>query len=332
MRGPRFLGGLVFPWVALFVVSTASGSKPPGTGVWTVLIENDLFYSNDRNYTNGVALVWAPRPDPTSGWAISIARSLPWLPKGGTVRRGYGLGQSIYTPRDIKLADPPIDDRPYAGWLYGSVGLSVESGHRLDQLALTLGVIGPASLAEQSQEIVHRITGVDNPRGWATQLRNEPGIELIYDRSWRGLSLGTLAGLGLDLTPHVGVALGNVATYASVGWTIRYGTRQPLDYGSPRVQPSMPASGSFEPTRHFSWHLFAGSEGRAVARDVFLDGNTFIDSRSVDKVPLVGDLYWGVALTWRSARLSYTHIVSTPEFETQDRHDDFGSISFSMAH
>jgi hypothetical protein len=55
--------------------------------------------------------------------------------------------------------------------------------------------------------------------------------------------------------------------------------------------------------------LFTGNEGRTVARNIFLDGKTFKDSRSVKKEPFVGDMLWGFALTWRAYRLSFTQVV-----------------------
>lgn len=66
------------------------------------------------------------------------------------------------------------------------------------------------------------------------------------------------------------------------------------------------------------------------ARNIFLDGNTFRDSRSVDKEPLVGDLQFGIAVTWRNVRLSYTHVLRTREFKTQGEADDFGAFSLSV--
>lgn len=79
----------------------------------------------------------------------------------------------------------------------------------------------------------------------------------------------------------------------------------------------------------FGWYAFAGIEGRAVARNIFLDGNTFADSRSVDKEPLVGDLQFGIVLDWSDVRLSYTHVYRTREFRTQESSDDFGAFSVS---
>ena len=300
------------------------------TGTLSLVFENDLFYGTDRNYTNGVRASWLSGPDGTPDWALGAARWFPLFPEGGTVRTSYAIGQNMYTPDDIALRNPPRDDRPYAGWLYGSVGLIAETGRRLDQLELTLGVVGPASLAEQTQKIVHEITGSQEARGWDTQLKNEPGVVLTYQRSWRGFVSESVSGFGFDATPHAGGALGNVFTYANAGLMLRLGQRLPLDYGPPRIQPSLPGSGFFVPQEGFGWYLFAGMEGRAVARNIFLDGNTFRDSRSVDKESLVGDLQFGIAVTWRNVRLSYTHVLRTREFEGQDEGDDFGVFSLSL--
>lgn len=326
----RLTGIVIVLLATMFAVPPAIGSEVPETGVLSLVVENDLFFNNDRDYTSGVALAWVPTGKPTPDWALNIAHWLPWFPEEGHVLHGYAVGQNMYTPRDITLANPPVNDRPYAGWLYGTVGMGVETGRQLDQLALTLGVVGPASQAEQSQKFVHKITGSAQPQGWDTQLGNELGILLTYQRSWREVATTDLVGLDLDLTPHIGGALGNVYTYANAGLTLRYGRNLPLDYGPPRIQPSVPGSGFFAPVDQFTWYFFAGFDGRAVARNIFLDGNTFKDSRSVNKEPLVGDLQWGAALSWRRVRFSFTHVVRTREFKTQAGGDQFGAFSISV--
>src|SRR3546814_17784538 len=104
-----------------------------------------------------------------------------------------------------------------------------------------------------------------------------------------------LNNLGVDVTPHLGAALGNVYTYGAGGLTLRFGEDLPDDYGPPRIRPALPGSDYFRPTDDFGWYFFAGAEGRIVARNIFLDGNTFKDSHSVDKRPLVADLQAGLA-------------------------------------
>ena len=65
-------------------------------------------------------------------------------------------------------------------------------------------------------------------------------------------------------------------------------------------------------------------------RNIFLDGNTWKDSRSVDKKPLVGDLQAGLAITINGTRIAYTHVIRSKEFDGQDQHDEFGALSVSF--
>lgn len=308
----------------------ASALEQVETGTLSLVLENDLFSKSDRNYTNGVSAAWLSAPGRTPEWALREARRLPFFPEGGTVRTSYAIGQSMFTPEDITIPNPPLDDQPYAGWLYGSIGLIAETGRRLDKLELSLGIVGPAARAAQAQKLIHEITDSRIPRGWDSQIQNEPGVVLIYQRGWRSLIEETALGNTVDLTPHAGGAIGNVFTHANAGLTLRFGRRLPHDYGPPRIQPSLPGSGFFVPQNGFGWYLFAGAEGRAVARNIFLDGNTFRDSRSVDTEPLVGDLQFGFVLTWGDARFGYTHVMRTREFKTQGDISEFGAVSLSV--
>lgn len=324
-----------FSWLVIalaggFWASGAAASDKGETGTLSFVFENDLFYDTDRHYTNGVRASWVSAANDTPDWVLRPAHWFPLFPKDGKVRVAYALGQNMYSPADIKLQNPPTDDHPYAGWLYGSVGLVAENGTRMDQLSLTLGVVGPSSLAEQTQKYIHKQVGSPDPRGWDTQLKDEPGMILAYQRSARSFVAESVAGFSFDMTPHVGGAVGNVATYANTGLTLRFGEGLALDYGPPSIQPSLPGSGFFTPGEGFGWYLFAGLDGRAVARNIFLDGNTFRDSRSVEKEPLIGELQFGVAVTWDNTRLSYVHLVRTREFEGQDEPSEFGGLSLTQ--
>ena len=48
-------------------VASATAADPP-TGIFSLIVENDLFYGNDRNYTNGLRLSWLSAPDTTPDW------------------------------------------------------------------------------------------------------------------------------------------------------------------------------------------------------------------------------------------------------------------------
>ena len=79
----------------------------------------------------------------------------------------------------------------------------------------------------------------------------------------------------------------------------------------------------------FAWSLFADVEGRYMAQNMLLEGNTFKDSHSVDPNEWVGDAKVGVALTWNSWQLAFARVWRTREFNGQDEHDQFGSLTVS---
>jgi len=306
-------------------------------GTITVLFENDIFYHADRDYTNGVQLAWTSPTLAAGDWAVDLADKLPFFSYRSEVRKTYALGQDIFTPSDISLQNPPLDDHPYAGFLYGAIGVlgktPGEGGHldRLDQVQLQFGMIGPASLAEQTQKLVHSIFNDTKPEGWDTQLHNEPGLELTYERSWR-YRVKLFQDLELQADPHVGGALGNVYIFANAGAMARLGFNLPDDFGPVRVDPSLPGSYYFEPRKEgaLGGYAFVGVDGRAVARNIFLDGNTFASSRHVDKENFVADFQYGAAVTYDRFRLTYTHVFRTREFTTQRGADQFGAISLSV--
>ncbi len=253
---------------------------------------------------------------------------MPFFPENARARASYTLGQSIFTPEDITRRDLIREDRPYAGWLYAGFGLVVEDIERrqIDNLELDVGVVGPWAHAETTQRTWHRWFDFRDPKGWDNQLNNEPGVLLLYERQQRAAAFDLPGGFQTDLVPAFGFAAGNVATYASAGLTVRFGADLSVDYGPPRIRPSLPTGGFLRRNEGFNWYVFAAVGGRAVARNIFLDGNTFSDSHSVDKKTFVGDLQAGLALQWNDWRLAYTHILRTKEYDLQDRPDRFGAL------
>lgn len=301
-----------------------------GGGIFSFVLENDLVANTDRYYTNGARLSYLTAEGSEPAWLRDTVRGLPLLGAARDIRIEYALGQNMYTPRDITDRRPDRDDQPYAGWLYASVGVIAETGATLDQASLSFGIVGPGSLAEETQTLVHEIRGAPEPRGWDTQLRSEPTVQLTFQRSWRAIASGELFGFAVDATPHFGGAAGNAFVYGNTGLTVRMGQFLPNDYGPPRVQPSLPGSGYFRSNGRFGWYLFAGIDGRVVGRNLFLDGNSFRDGRSVEREIFVGDLQAGLALVLGNTRIAYTHVLRTQEFEGQDDHAQFGSISLSV--
>ena len=82
----------------------------------------------------------------------------------------------------------------------------------------------------------------------------------------------------------------------------------------------------------FGWDIFLGTQARVVACNIFLDGNTLQNSRSVAKEPLVDDLILGIELFSRTGlRIALSLVARTPEFQQQKGLDSFGSINGAYA-
>jgi len=71
-------------------------------------------------------------------------------------------------------------------------------------------------------------------------------------------------------------------------------------------------------------------EGRALATNIFLDGNTFADSHSVDKKYFVGDVHAGLVLVIYRVRLAFSQVFRSSEFNGQKELSEFGSINLSV--
>lgn len=311
-------------------VEAARRSLPVSEGgTYSFTFENDIFAGDDKNYTNGVRLDYVTPRNGLPFWARFARRNLGWLTDAEDWYATYALGQNMYTPSDISLDDPPADDRPYAGFFYGSVGIVADRRDRLDTLALDFGVVGPAARADQVQSIVHELIGAQDPKGWKHQLENEAAFRLLYERKYRYLSRLDLGILDLetDAAPHLGVALGNVDTSASAGVTVRIGDRLADNYGPPRVRPALAGPGFFDPTGGLGWYVFAGAEVRLIGRNIFVEGNTFGDGPGVEPKRLIADLHAGLALQYNRVELTYTHVLRSPEFRGQDGSTDFGSLN-----
>ncbi len=319
-------------------------------GTFALQWDNDSFFSDDDlHYTNGLGLAWLWAPDREPVALARLAGALPWGVAGAERRVGVAIGQSIFTPDDLTRRELIRDDQPYAGWLYVALAaLSVRERAQgavagdLESFEIVLGVVGPSAFAGDVQTAWHEFLEITRPRGWDHQLRNEPGLVLAYNRQWRFCAdLGAVdcrtaesGAASIDWIPYLGGTLGNVYTYLAAGATLRLGEGLRSDFHHARIRPGLPVWSWGTPADGFNWHLFASAEGRLVGRNIFLDGNTFRDSHSVSKRPLVGDLEIGFTLSWDiilPVSVTYRHLVRTPEFEGQRGIDNIDSLSIAVS-
>lgn len=303
---------------------------------FTLNVENDKFGSGyDRDYTNGLRLTWFNVGAAQPFYVDWIDRLVPTFEVNKTTTTYFSFGHNLYTPHDIDIDYLDPQDRPYAAFLYGSAGISTITDRHMDDVEFTLGWIGPSALGEEIQDNFHRLINADyQPKGWQYQLRDEPGIMLSWERSWPAHYTAQIGDkLHGRFSPHIGVTLGNIYTYANAGFifdltpaNMRWQT-QPV-----RVRPAIPGSGYFDSSHNHGWMAFVGYDARLMARNIFLDGNTFKDSHSVSKRPLVHDLAVGLAYNYKNFRMSYTANWRSREFKSPlAQSSSFGAISLSYS-
>jgi len=297
-------------------------------GVVTFLIENDTFGDKERDsqYTNGFLINYASF-NGLEDWQRAVFEYLPLFSDRALshtrVQVEYSVGQQIFTPDDLTRSIPDALDRPYAGWLYVGtkyLNLTEPLGRRrsLASWEFNIGIVGPGSGARQVQTRFHSMFNGYEPDGWDYQLENELGVLVAYQKKWLYLISVDDAPLEIDLSPNIGTSLGNVYTYLETGLMLRVGRGLRSDYGPMSMRPSAPTAGNYTFSDAINWYVYIGVEGRAVAQNIFLDGNTFSESPSVKKEVFVGDVNTGVVFTLNAYRLLISHTRRSREFKFQN--------------
>jgi hypothetical protein len=314
---------------------------------WTAYWENDsfvLFGGSDRNYTNGVRMVWSADDAAVNtfrGRAEAWWQGKAWL-RGGFqyTTSAWSVGQNFFTPATITTYATDPRDRPYAGIAYFGLRLDAtdhardlvtNSFTRRDNVTSTFqhslevdaGVLGAAAGAREFQTFAHILRKNRIPKGWDRQLPHEPFVTV--NTMWRA-RLGTHF---LDVTPHGGLLLGTVQTYPYAGATVRLGWNM-SDFPALLVRPTAVPVGK-RPDVEFG--LVMGVEGRAMLRNAFVEGGLRTDSRGIEAETMVGDWRWGLSARLTDWRLTWTQVRRSPEVGGNSPvagiYHKYGSLSLS---
>jgi hypothetical protein len=315
-------------------------------GSFSLNLENDVFLDDDDGYTSGVELLWVlPR---LSG--KSSSSFIKWLYKlnirllgsnepgnqirefsGADQRRAiFSLSQTMFTPDDLEKKEIISDDRPYAGVLHAGITLVRDTGRRQDTLALTIGLVGPHSFAGSIQKWLHKTYDWTYPEGWENQLKDEPFLEMWFSRLW---TLVFPTSSGKRLSPAIkagyGGQLGNLMTAVNAGLDFRFGFNLKPEADS---FSTAPFSGQIflEPSVKTSIYVFLRLEGKAIARNLVLEGNTFTGSHSVEIHPLYAQVTSGIVYRSTYTNLSFYFVLRTKEFKGQKYVDPYAGLTFTF--
>ena len=304
------------------------------TGTLWLAADNDVVFNTDEDYTNGGLLGWISAPTPTwetipgFGWMSPALSAIPGFRQGDRWKSVSLEGAHLmFTPDKIGHDNPQPGTRPFAGVFYTSLGAHLYNRHHLDSLDLVVGMIGPATQAEEAQEITHELIGAADPDGWDDQIGNELLVNLGYEHRYRAIELGDIhERLGTDLILGIGGTVGNLRTAAQLDLTCRVGYRALSGFGNTSLDPI--SSGRLTPGFNgnlWGCYLMAGVTFEAVAHDATLDGRLFAeDAYTVDSYPWVGRAYVGVGGHVGDFQLAAQVVGSTRTYEGEEDPPAYG--------
>jgi lipid A 3-O-deacylase len=323
--------------LAVALVTAAIGLALPGTGTryatlaaqarpFEAVFENDAMTSwipgrdnSDHEYSHGL---WFGVESGEGEW---LGRLFPEGAPCHTTRGGdrpclitrLEVGQKIFTPR-ISEPDPPVTERPYAGWLFGAASARVVGPRIARSYRVEVGVTGAPSLGEHFQRFAHWVTQFNPPAGWDHQLGFEPALLVRYGERRLIGQRGHGGGRVADVIASGELDIGTVRTGATAGLMLRAGYRLP--------HPWMPKGSAGGP----SVYGYAEMRQRWTGRDLFLDGNTFRESVGVDKVPFTRSMEVGIAAQYRGMRAGYSMVFEDRLYRTQPEPHLYSSVRISF--
>jgi lipid A 3-O-deacylase len=299
---------LIFTFFILQTISLAFSDQLGNKG-YQIRLDNDFFdpfSSTDQFYTHGMA--------------FSLYSSNGIIFKNADTYKN-SIRSLIYTPVDISVSDLQDEDRPYGGLLAYSTTAYWRNENHLKGRSLSIGTTGPNSQSDHIQSWWHKQVGSVIPQGWDNQIKNEIILNFsatdnykIYDNKMS------------DFYGDYGWSIGNDFIYGSIGATFLFGYNTPEFYVVEVIEPTIKTIDR----DNFSLYGIIGTDYRVIARNIFLDGNTFRSSHNVSKYTIVADFTYGVGLRFKNTTLEYTITHRTKEFQEQEKSSRFGSLNLKV--
>lgn len=305
-------------------------------------VENDTHKiggpGSDNAYSSGLKLSYIAAEDRVPNWAeqaMQKSQTLREALEGSQSNFGLSIGHQIYTPNDVRREDLIIDDRPYAAWLYLGFSAHFKNAAQSHAIEVDLGIIGPEALGKQVQNNFHDFISTYRSEGWKHQLATEPTLQISYQQRLRFIEFKIRDQNYVDVIPFFGGGLGNVSVDLHAGAMVRAGNILDGDFGPSR--PSMTNGDTFvtpisDGVPQTSFYVFASAQGYAIAKNIFLDGNTFRSSHHVKKYPFVLETEFGAVGRYRQWSASWRFVSRSPEFEQRSVVNSFASISLGYAY
>jgi lipid A 3-O-deacylase len=304
--------------IIVLSISSVRAQTPGYKNEFGFRTENDAYlaYGQDRYYTNGLFITFRHAADQTRL-------------TGKVNKRIWEIeaGQKIYNPISGYISDNTKIDRPFAGYLYGGASMNwLYSSENNLKVSLELGTIGPSSLAEDGQVLLHDLVGFYEIKGWDSQIKNEPGINARVEYNH---FLHRSSSQKNDFTFTSNARLGNTFSSAGIGLLFRTGFLNQM-FNSASTASNLSNNSKTEPLTEKEFFFFAQPSLSYIAYDATVEGGMFRDDKgpvSFDVKPLVFSQQLGFMYSKRRWTADFSVIFKSREIKSSAKPHQFGSAA-----
>jgi lipid A 3-O-deacylase len=279
--------------------------------------ENDSYLAqgSDRYYTNGLFISFRRATDQTKL-------------TNGLEKKIYELtvGQKIYNPISGYAPNPEAQDRPFAGYLYAGGALSwFKSNETALKISAELGVVGPSSLAEDGQDLLHNAVGFYELAGWEYQIKDEAAINLSiqYTRLIHRL-VDNLADVSLEGYANLGTTYNG----AGIGVLMRAGNINQL-FNSSYLNAAIGNNAKTKGLVQREAFFYVKPQLNFVAYDATVQGSMFRNNSPItfDVKPIVFAQQVGFNYSSKRFTADFGVIFKTKEIKSSAKAHQWGAIS-----
>jgi lipid A 3-O-deacylase len=335
----------------LIGINETIAQQPAPTHLFGVYWDDDYLNvqgkGTDNAYTSGERFEYYYLINHPS--RLFIDRLMPKAGDHATDIYGWSLMQVMYTPNEIgKTAFQP-NDYPWSGALFAThsrFSYNTERSYAYKS-EITLGMMGPASLAGPTQRMVHSMIHYTVPEGWSNQYGNSPLLNASFaveKREWGSNSLFEMIG---GARADAGTMLDGLTVYEMM----RVGKMSPYFNGFFNLNgaggTSLTGAGGTR-KKSSQFYFFLKPQVQAVAYNAILQGGLFswkpsmVESYSEDgkltESPakyhdisnLLVEVDFGWVLSMGNFSIAYTQKPSTPYMKGLYSHN-VGNISIYKA-
>lgn len=324
----------ILQWVIalrfLFAVALAHASN----SYFNFTLEDDMFVGRDYGYTGGAQLGWSKGLAPTYDklapkWIATAAKSL-WLNNDPSQQKAvsFKVGMMIYTPKDLTRKTPDPTDLPYSGMIYWQGTLHSLDNKTADRAYLLLGLVGPSSGAEYVQKGIHHLLGSQQPRGWDSQLDNEPVFKIGVARRWRAAYYNfDHSRWGIDVVTNSEISVGTFESIADQYISFRIGQELLYSYPTAGLLPGRDIN-PLACVAGRNVNIFITIMARYQPNALYVQGNTFGGRRTNLNIEREQQA-WSAGVNWNIGMWGYEFAIvrNTGIFDGANALQTFGQAS-----